>query len=554
MYKYDQYDQRVVDQRVEQFRRQTHRYIEGKLTEEEFRPLRLHNGLYMQRLAPMMRIAIPYGLLSSEQLRMLALIARKYDKGYGHFSTRQNIQYNWLLLEEAPDILADLARVQMHAIQTSGNCIRNVTADQYSGVAHDENVDARPYCELVRQWSTFHPEFDWLPRKFKIAINGAQNDRAATDVHDIGLDIYKGEDGEPLFDVKVGGGLGRTPVIGRCIRKGLPVQHLLSYLEAVMRIYNRYGRRDNIYKARIKILVRALGAEVFARQVEEEWLKIRDDQIDVTEEELNRIARHFEPPELEPSPDCWPELEAEKEKKTAYGFWLKNNLFRHKVTGYVIVTLSLKAIGNPPGDATDVQMEGVADMADLYSRSEIRTTHEQNLILPHVRQTDLPKVFEAARKLGLAAPFTGTLADIVCCPGGDFCSLANAKSIPIAEAIQRRFDDLDYLHDLGPLDLNISGCMNACGHHHVGHIGILGVDKKSQEFYQVSLGGNSTQDSSLGTIVGPSFSSAEVPDKIAEILECYIDRRHSKETFLECYRRIGIEPFREAVYGASTKT
>lgn len=556
MYKYDQHDQAIVDQRVNQFRHQTERFLAGKLTEDEFKPLRLRNGLYIQRLAPMLRVAIPYGVLSSRQLRMLALIARKYDKGYGHFSTRQNIQYNWLQVEEVPDVLADLSTVQMHAIQTSGNCIRNVTSDQYAGVAYDENIDPRPYCELIRQWSTFHPEFDWLPRKFKIAVNGSREDRAAIDVHDIGLEVYRDKNGEPLFDVRVGGGLGRTPVIATGIRKGLPGKDLLSYLEAIMRIYNRYGRRDNMYKARIKILVRAMTPEVFTQKVEEEWAKIRDGYIDVTEEELNRIAGYFNSPELDPAPDCWAELEGEINQRTAYGFWLKNNLFRHKVKGYAIVTLSLKAIGNPPGDATDLQMDSIATLADRYSCGEIRTSHEQNLILPYVRQIDLPAVFAAAKEIGVSAPFTGTLADMVCCPGGDFCSLANAKSIPLVETIQRRFDNLDDLYDLGPIDLNVSGCMNACGHHHVGHIGILGVDKKGQEFYQISLGGNSGasgQQSALGTIIGPSFSRADVPDKMAAIFKVYVDHRHPEETFLECYNRIGIEPFREWVYGTDSK-
>lgn len=552
MYQYDEHDQLVVNQRVDQYRKQTDRYLAGALTEEEFRPLRLHNGLYIQRLAPMLRVAIPYGLLSSRQLRMLAHISRHYDKGYGHFSTRQNIQFNWPRLGDVPDILADLAKVQMHAIQTSGNCIRNVTADQYSGAAFDEQVDARPYCELIRQWSTFHPEFDWLPRKFKIAVNGAQEDRAAANVHDIGLDAYKGDDGEVLFNVKVGGGLGRTPVIGSCIRQALPAWHLLSYLEAILRVYNRYGRRDNLFKARIKILVRAMTPEVFAERVEQEWQQIREGYADVTHAELERIKASFAPPSLSKASDIWQQLTHEATQKTPYGRWLARNLVQHKQQGYAIVVLSLKRIGTPPGDATDTQMDGIANLADRYSCGEIRVSHEQNLILPHVRQSDLPVLFDEVQALRVDAPVTGTLADIVCCPGGDFCSLANAKSIPVAEAIQRRFDDLDYLHDLGNLDLNISGCMNACGHHHVGHIGILGVDKKGKEFYQISLGGESRNQASLGNIIGPSFSRAEVPDKVAQIIDLYVEQRHEGESFIECYRRLGLAPFKTLVYGTDT--
>ena len=563
MYQYDEYDQRIVDQRVAQFRQQTERFLKGELTEDEFKPLRLRNGLYRQRLAPMLRVAIPYGLLSAAQLRTLAAIARDYDKGYGHFSTRQNIQYNWPKLEEVPDILADLAKVQMHAIQTSGNCIRNVTADQFSGAAHDEILDARPYCELIRQWSTDHPEFDWLPRKFKIAVNGARADRAATQVHDIGLDVKRDATGTPVFDVKVGGGLGRTPVIGHLIQSDLPVRHLLSYLEAIMRVYNRFGRRDNIYKARIKILVRAMTPAVFAQQVEREWEAIRasGNAIDVTETEMKRIKAYFAPPALPACEDTWAELQHEAAQKTAYGRWLARNVARHKEPGYAIVTLSLKRIGNPPGDVTDEQMEGIADLAEAYAQGEIRASHEQNLILPHVRQSDLPVVFKAAESLRVSSPVTGTLADIICCPGGDFCSLANAKSIPVAEALQKRFDNLDYLHDLGDLDLNISGCMNACGHHHVGHIGVLGVDKKGAEFYQISLGGdsgqqisldgNSGRQASLGEIIGPSFSRNEMPDVIETILDVYLKQRLDEESFLRCFRRIGMAPFREAAYGKS---
>lgn len=549
MYQYDEYDQRIVDQRVEKYRQQTNRFLNGELTEDEFKPLRLRNGLYRQRLAPMLRVAIPYGLLSSTQMRVLAAIARDYDKGYGHVSTRQNIQYNWPKFEEVPDILADLAKVQMHAIQTSGNCIRNVSADQFSGAAHDEIIDARPYCELIRQWSTSHPEFDWLPRKFKIAINGAREDRAAASVHDIGLDVKLSATGEPVFDVKVGGGLGRTPVIGHIIRRELPVRNLLSYLEAIMRVYNRFGRRDNMYKSRIKILVRALTPEVFAQHVEREWDCIKTGDVDVTNSEMARIEAFFKPPELTPCEQSWSALLQQAEAKTPYGRWLSRNIFRHKRAGYAIVTLSLKRIGTPPGDITDEQMDGIADLADLYSQGEIRASHEQNLILPHVCLSDLPKVFKEAKELRVSSPVTGTLADIICCPGGDFCSLANAKSIPVAQALQKRFEDLDYLYDLGDLDLNISGCMNACGHHHVGHIGILGVDKKGEEFYQISLGGHSGQHASLGAIMGPSFSRAQMPDVIETILGVYLNLRLSNESFLHCFRRVGMVPFKEAAYG-----
>lgn len=552
MYRYDQYDQKIVDQRVDQYREQTARYLNGDLTEEEFRPLRLRNGLYIQRLAPMLRVIIPYGLLSSTQMRMLAEIARKYDKGYGHFSTRQNIQYNWPRLEDVPDILADLASVQMHAIQASGNCIRNITADQFSGVAHDELVDARPYCELIRQWSTFHPEFDWLPRKFKIAVNGARTDRAASSVHDIGLDARHDDEGRVVFDVKVGGGLGRTPVVGTMVREALPVRHLLSYLTAILRVYNRFGRRDNLFKARIKILVRAMTTEVFARQVEGEWARLNHRDIDATDAELKRIVDQFVLPDLADAEELWPVLQKTATEKTPYGYWLTRNVFRHQVKGYVSAILSLKRIGNPPGDATDDQMDAIADLADRYSYGEIRVSHEQNLILPHVRQSDLPALFEQATAIRVASPVSGTLADIICCPGGDFCSLANAKSIPVAETIQRHFDDLDYLYDLGDLDLNISGCMNACGHHHVGHIGILGVDKRGEEFYQVSLGGNAGRRASLGDIIGPSFSRERIPDVVEKILQVYLQNRlNEEERFIDCYRRLGLNPFKKAAYAES---
>ncbi len=550
MYQYDQYDQQMVDDRVAHYREQTRRYLAGELEEDRFRPLRLKNGLYIQRLAPMLRVAIPYGSLSSRQLRMLAHIARHYDKGYGHFSTRQNIQYNWPLLEEVPDILADLATVQMHAIQTSGNCIRNVTADQFSGATPDEYVDARPWCELIRQWSSFHPEFDWLPRKFKIAVNGSKLDRAATMVHDIGLDARRDADGSVVFDVKVGGGLGRTPVIASVIREGLPAQHLLTYLAAVMRVYNRYGRRDNKYKARIKILVRAMSPDGFRDRVEAEWAHLQDGPETLTPEEIARVHERFVTPEFEPLEDRPAALTTALGEDAEFARWHAQNVHPHQRPGYASVTLSLKRTGVAPGDATDVQMDAVADWADAYGHGEIRVTHEQNLILPHVRQQDLYVLWQAARRERLAAPNAGTLNDLICCPGGDFCSLANAKSIPIAEAIQQRFNDLDRLYDLGPIYLNISGCMNACGHHHVGHIGILGVDKKGQEFYQVSIGGDATNNAAIAQILGPSFEREQVPDVIEQIIDLYVEQRQEGEHFIDCVRRTGIEPFKERIYAS----
>jgi sulfite reductase (NADPH) hemoprotein beta-component len=551
MYRYDAYDQAFVDERVANYRDQTDRYLKGELSDEEFLHLRLRNGLYIQRLAPMLRVAVPYGTLSSKQLRMLAHIARHYDRGYGHLSTRQNMQYNWPELEEVPDILADLASVEMHAIQTSGNCIRNITSDEFAGVSADEIVDARPYCELIRQWSTAHPEFDWLPRKFKIAVNGARNDRAAIAVHDIGILANRDSAGEVVFDIFVGGGLGRTPVIGELIRPNLPVRHLLTYLEAIMRVYNRYGRRDNKYKARIKILVRALGAAEFRRQVDEEWTHLQGSAQTLTEQEVLRVTRQFEPPAYESMDDQAAFLANARLSDVGFDRFMRHNVKPHKVPGYAIVTLSTKITGVPPGDVTDSQMAQVADWSDRFGHSEIRISHEQNFVLPDVRQGDLPALWTLAREAGLGATNASLLTNIICCPGGDYCSLANAKSIPVAEAIQRRFDDYDYQHDLGDLDINISGCMNACGHHHVGHIGILGVDKKGEEFYQISLGGHSGhsgQTASLGEIVGPSFSRAEVTQAIATILDTYTALRIEDEPFLHCYRRIGIAPFKEKVY------
>ena len=548
MYRYDTYDHQIVQERVVQFRDQVRRRLSDELTEDEFRPLRLQNGLYMQRHAYMLRVAIPYGLLSSKQLRMLAHIARKYDRDYGHFTTRQNIQYNWITLEQTPDILADLASVEMHAIQTSGNCIRNITSDQFAGVAADELLDPRPFAEILRQWSTFHPEFAYLPRKFKIAINAAAEDRAVVKAHDIGLNLVQNENGETGFQVLVGGGLGRTPIIGSVIREFLPWQHLLSYIEAIMRVYNEYGRRDNKYKARIKILVKALGVEEFTRQVEQEWHDLQDSPSTITIDELNRVASYFEPPVYEHLPDADLLLAEQRHDNKGFSSWMNRNVRPHKKQGYAIVTLSLKKTGVPPGDATSAQMDVVADMADRYSFGELRVTHEQNLVLADVKQTDLYAVYTEAKAHGLATPNIGLLTDMICCPGGDFCSLANAKSIPIAGAIAERFDNLDFQHDIGEIELNISGCINACGHHHVGNIGILGVDKDGSEWYQVSIGGRQGNESAIGKIIGPSFAADQMPEVIARLLDVYVSERHEDERFIDTVDRLGIEPFKARVY------
>lgn len=549
MYRYDIHDQTLVDERVAQFRDQMERYRAGRLGEEEFRPLRLQNGLYIQRHAPMLRIAIPYGMLAGSQLRALAEITRRYDRGYGHFTTRQNLQLNWPALEDVPDILADLAKVQMHAIQTSGNCIRNTTSDQFAGIANDEVKDPRPWCELIRQWSTLHPEFAYLPRKFKIAVSGAAQDRAAIQVHDIGLRLWHNDDGELRVKVLAGGGLGRTPMIADVVREDLPWQHLLTYLEACVRVYNQFGRRDNKFKARIKILVKALGIEEFRRRVEEEWAHLKDGPQTLNQAAVDAAKVHF------PEPDRRPVAESANEdfdrlraENRSFARFVTNNVTDHKVPGYKAVTLSLKRREHAPGDVTADQMEAVADLADRYSFGEVRVTHEQNLVLSDVPVDELEALWEELEALGMANPTVGTLNDIICCPGGDYCSLANAVSIPIAQALQERFEDLDFLYDLGPLDLNISGCMNACGHHHVGHIGILGVDKKGEEFYQISIGGNSTDDASLGKILGPSFFRSDVPDVVEKVLEVYVSQRHEDERFLDTYRRIGLKPFKERVY------
>ena len=582
MYLYDEIDQRIVDERVSQFRDQTRRHLAGELSEDDFRPLRLQNGLYIQRYAPMLRVAVPYGLLSSAQLRKLAYIARTYDKGYGHFSTRQNIQFNWPRLDQVPEILAELAEVQMHAIQTSGSCVRNTTTDHFAGVARDEIVDSFVWCELIRQWSTLHPEFAYLPRKFKIAVSGSAADRAATWVHDIGLHAVRSGDGEGVdgagqavtvdgagqgvgldgagqgavgFRVIVGGGLGRTPIVGHAIREFLPWRHLLTYLDAILRVYNRYGRRDNKYKARIKILVKELTPEVFAQKVEEEWSHLRDGPATLIEEEVRRIEGRFTRPDYAGLPQKDAFVQAMLAADKAFANWHRRNVHPHKVPGYAAVTLSLKRTGAAPGDVTAEQLDAIAELAERFSFGELRVSHEQNLIFADVRASDLHTLWRKIKPLGLATPNIGLLTNIIACPGGDFCSLANAKSIPVAEAIQRRFDDLDYLHDIGELDLNISGCMNSCGHHHIGHIGILGVDKQGEEFYQISIGGAQGADASLGKVIGPAFAQDQVPGVIEQLIEVYLaDREGEEERFIDTVRRIGIDPFKEYVYGTAHQT
>jgi sulfite reductase (NADPH) hemoprotein beta-component len=548
MYQYDEYDQTLVDERVAQFRGQTRRFLAGQLTEDQFRPLRLMNGLYIQRHAPMLRIAVPYGLLSSRQMRMLAHIARRYDRGYGHFTTRQNIQFNWPKLEEVPDILGELATVQMHAIQTSGNCIRNVTSDHLAGVNAGEIEDPRTYCEIIRQWSTLHPEFAFLPRKFKIAVNGAARDRAATQVHDIGLQLVRSDSGDVGFEVLVGGGLGRTPIIGVVIRPFLEKKHLISYLEAILRVYNRFGRRDNKYKARIKILVKELGQAQFAEMVEAEWARIKDDLI-LDQAEIDRVKTFFAAPPYETLSGDYPHLAETLLGDSEFNAWFRHNTADHKVPGYRIVFVSLKPPGKPPGDLTEGQMDALANLADRYSFGEIRVTHTQNLVLADVRQADLYPLWQNLRSLELASANIGTAADVICCPGLDFCSLANATSIPIANGIQQLFDNLDYLYDLGDIRINISGCMNGCGHHTVGHIGILGVDKKGEEWYQITLGGSSSNEAALGERLGPSVAKEEVVHAVEAIFQTYREVRLEEEAFLETVRRVGIQPFQERVYG-----
>jgi sulfite reductase (NADPH) hemoprotein beta-component len=554
MYRYTILDQTIVDERVGQFRDQVARWKAGKLSDDEFRPLRLHNGLYIQRHAPMLRVAIPYGMVSSDQLRALAGISRRWDRGYGHFTTRQDLQFNWIAVEDAPDVLAELARVQMHALQTSGSCIRNITSDPFAGVAADEEVDPRPFCELLRQWSSIHPEFTFLPRKFKIAISGARGtDRAAVAVHDLGFLLRRSPDGGVVMDVVAGGGLGRTPIVGQVVREGLPWQHLLSYSEAILRVYNRYGRRDNLYKSRIKILVRALGAAEFARQVDEEFAFLEGGPHTIPPQELARVTAAFPVPDYQHLPLEPATLRAALATSPAFARWSERSVRGHRVPGYAAVTLSLKRTGIAPGDADAATLEAIAGLADEFSFGEARVAHEQNIVLADVPQHRLFELWSKAKALGLATPNIGLLTDVICCPGGDFCALANAKSLPIAAAIQERFDDLDYLHDLGEVSLNISGCINSCGHHHVAAIGILGVDKQGEEFYQVTLGGrvgHGPAATRIGGVIGRAFAAPEVPRVVATLLDIYVAMRDPGETFLDTLDRIGLAPFQGAVYPA----
>ncbi len=545
MYRYDEYDQQIVDARVEEFRDQVARRLAGEITEDQFKPLRLMNGLYLQLHAYMLRVAVPYGTLSGTQLRMLAHIARRYDRGYGHFTTRQNIQYNWIKLAEAPDLLAELATVEMHAIQTSGNCIRNISSDQFAGAAADEVADPRPYAELLRQWSSFHPEFSFLPRKFKIAVIASDTDRAAIQLHDIGLQLVRGPGGALGFKVYVGGGMGRTPMIGHVVRDFIPVGQYLSYCEAILRVYNRYGRRDNIYKARIKILVHELGAAEFTRQVEAEWAALEPLALDAPAAEYARIAAQF----AEPAYDLAAPDEVDRSDPD-FALWLDQNVHAHKQPGYAIATISLKPVGGIPGDATAEQMDLIADLAARYAHDEVRVTHSQNLVLAHVRKADLYALWTALADAGLATPNLDLVTDIIACPGLDYCALANARSIPVAQKIAERFADLDRQHDIGELKIKVSGCINACGHHHAGHIGILGVDRKGEEAYQLSLGGSGAEDASLAKILGPGFSEAGVVDAVEKVIEAYRTVRSGPdERFLDTYRRLGDAPFKAAVYG-----
>ncbi len=549
MYRYDSFDQQLVDDRVAQFRGQTERFLAGQLPDDEFRSLRLRNGLYVQRFAPMLRVSIPYGLISAKQMRMLGHIARKYDKNYGHFTTRQNIQYNWPKLETVPDILADLASVQMHAIQTSGNCIRNITTDHLAGVAADELVDPRPYCEITRQWATFHPEFNWLPRKFKIAFCASETDRAATRLHDIGVFIVRNEQGELGYSIYAGGGLGRTPIVAPKIRDFLPEMDLLSYLEAILRVYNRLGRRDNIYKARIKILVKETGPAKFTELVEAEWAKIREGELKLTRADFDRIAAHFDAHPYVAGGESDTSFDAAVASDSAFAAFVKRNVKAHRVPGYKAVFVSLKAPGVAPGDITAEQMELVAQLADDYSFSEIRSTHDQNLVLAEVRQQDVYAVWKALKAQGLATPNIGLLTDLICCPGLDFCSLANAGSIGVSDEITDAFESMDDLYDIGEMKIKMSGCMNGCGHHTVGHIGILGVDKKGEEWYQVTLGGSAENDATLGDRTGPSFDRAHIVQAVERIIAVYLDQRSSEdETFLQTYRRVGMTPFKTRLY------
>ncbi|MEO1252151.1 MAG: nitrite/sulfite reductase [Pseudomonadota bacterium] len=551
MYRYDEFDATLVAERAQQFRGQVERRLSGDLTEDEFKPLRLMNGLYLQLHAYMLRVAIPYGTLSSAQMRALAQAARQYDKDYVHFTTRQNVQYNWPALVDVPDLLDDLAKVEMHAIQTSGNCIRNVTSDQYAGAAAGEVEDPRIWCEIIRQWSTFHPEFSFLPRKFKIAVTASPQDRAAVKVHDIGLRLHRNDAGEVGFEVLVGGGLGRTPYIGQTVRAFLPQDELLAYLEAILRVYNLEGRRDNAYKARIKILVNALGIEEFAARVEAEWAKIDKAATNLPADEIARIRAYFAPPAFAPLEDHAEALDAQAKDDPEFARWRRRNVFPHKAPGYAIANISLKPIGGIPGDASANEMDAVADIAERYAFDEIRVTHEQNLVLPHLRQADLYTVYQALKKAGLATANHGLVSDIIACPGLDYCSLANARSIPIAQRISERFAALDAQEEIGELKIKISGCINACGHHHVGHIGILGVDKKGEEFYQITLGGSGAEDASIGEIAGRGLSSDAVVDAVETLVRFYLDTRQDKERFIDTYRRLGPDRFKEALYAAA---
>jgi len=549
MYKYDDFDTAFVNERVAQFREQVSRRLSGELTEEEFKPLRLMNGLYLQLHAYMLRVAIPYGLLSLTQMRKLADIGRTYDRGYGHFTTRQNIQFNWPKLEDAPDILEELASVEMHAIQTSGNCIRNVTADQYAGADPEEIDDSRVWAELIRQWSSLHPEFTYLPRKFKVAVTGSPQDRAVVKFHDIGLILKQGVGDEIGFEVLVGGGLGRTPMIGRTVREFLPQKHLLSYLEAILRVYNQLGRRDNKYKARIKILVHETGIDDLKQMIETEWHAIAKDHIDLPTEEIERVRSHFTDPSFDDLLDHDHGFEAKRFEDPLFAQWAKGNTAPHKQPGYAIANISLKPIGGAPGDATSAQMDVIADLADEYSMGEIRVTHEQNLVFANVRKCDLYALWQRLSDIQLGTPNKGLISDIIACPGLDYCALANARSIPVAQRIQRRFADLDRQFNIGELKLKISGCINACGHHHAGHIGILGVDRRGEEYYQLTLGGSGDENASIGKIVGPAFSATEIVDAVEKVVEVFLGLRHDGEVFLDAYRRVGEEPFKTALFG-----
>jgi sulfite reductase (NADPH) hemoprotein beta-component len=553
MYRYDELDRKFVTERAIQFSRQVQRRLSGEMTEDQFRPLRLMNGLYLQLHAYMLRINVPYGVLSSQQLRKLAHVARVYDKSYGHWTTRQNMQLNWIKLEDMPEILLELASVEMHGIQSSGNCIRNITADEYAGVAADEIEDPRIYCEILRQWSSLHPEFSFLPRKFKIAVTGSPNDRAAVLVHDIGLRLYRNDAGEPGFEVFVGGGLGRTPFIGKSIRSFLPTADVLSYCEAILRVYNQLGRRDNKYKARIKILVHEMGADVFAEQVEKEWADLRTGSLDLPESEVERIRAYFEPPAYESLPDADPEFAAHVARDADFATWSRNQLARHKQPGYAIVNISCTPIGLPPGDISSDQMEALADLADRFNFGELRVTHNQNVVLTDVRKKDLYSLWQKLGPLALATPNHGLISDTICCPGLDYCSLANARSIPLAEKISLRFADQARQEEVGEIYVNMSGCINACGHHHVGNIGIVGVDKKNSELYQLMLGGSAGEDATLGKILGPGFDEDGIVDAIERIVDRYLKIRTDGEKFIETFRRVGADPFKEAAYSASAQ-